>query len=70
MINYLILRKAQLKFYTYELLNTASTANVSQRMALGCVRCKTEEASGIASKRQLDCERWTDAFDNYTEDSI
>jgi len=34
----------------------------------GCVRCHTEEKSNIKSKRQLDYERWQDAFDKYTED--
>ena len=33
----------------------------------GCVRCKTEEENNIKSKRQLDYERYTDAFDNYDE---
>ena len=34
----------------------------------GCIRCKTEEESGIKSKRLLDYERWQEAYDNYTED--
>ena len=34
----------------------------------GCIRCKTEEKSGIKSKRLLDYERWQEAYDKYTED--
>ena len=68
MINYLILRKAQLAYTSSELLNTVKQQMLANEWPTGCVRCKTEEASGIASKRQLDYERWTDAFDNYTED--
>jgi len=34
----------------------------------GCIRCKKEEDSSIKSKRQLDYERWSTHFDNYTED--
>ncbi len=34
----------------------------------GCIRCYTEEQSNIKSKRQLDYERWQEAYDNYTED--
>lgn len=31
----------------------------------GCERCRVEEASGIPSKRQLDYQRWSEAYDNY-----
>jgi len=34
----------------------------------GCLICYIEEQSNIKSKRQLDYERWKEAFDNYTED--
>ncbi len=34
----------------------------------GCIRCKTEEDSGIKSKRELDYARWTKDWDQYTED--
>lgn len=56
------------QYTSSELLNTVKQQMLANEWPIGCVRCKTEEASGIASKRQLDYERWTDAFDNYTED--
>jgi len=34
----------------------------------GCLRCRAEEEHNIKSKRQLDYERWQEAFDKYTED--
>lgn len=35
----------------------------------GCVRCQVEEQNNIASKRQLDLERWQQHYDSYNLDS-
>ena len=51
-----------------ELLNNVKQQMLDNEWPEGCVRCKTEEASGIKSKRELDYERWQDAYESYTLD--
>lgn len=36
----------------------------------GCERCKIEEENGIASKRQLDKERWSSMYEENTDDTF
>jgi len=49
-------------------LKTIKQQMLANQWPAGCIRCKTEEASNIKSKRQLDYERWQEAYDSYTED--
>lgn len=38
------------------------------RWPRGCERCKIEEENGVASKRQLDHDRWRDHYEKYNKD--
>ena len=50
-----------------DLLTRVKKQMLDHEWPAGCIRCKTEEASNIKSKRQLDYERWQNEFDNYKE---
>ena len=50
-----------------EFLNGVKAELANDKWPAGCERCRVDEESGIASKRQLDYERWQEAYDNYQE---
>ena len=51
-----------------EFLKDVKETMLKNEWPIGCSRCKSEEENNIPSKRQLDYERWTQDWDNYTED--
>ena len=49
------------------LLNSVKEDFEAGRWPVGCDRCRIEEENGIASKRQLDYQRWQDHYDRYNK---
>lgn len=57
-----------------EYSNSAFLADIKQdfvqdKWPIGCERCRIEEQNNVASKRQLDLERWQQHYDSYSLDS-
>lgn len=47
------------------LLNSVKQDFEAGKWPVGCERCRIEEENGIASKRQLDYQRWKNHYDSY-----
>jgi molybdenum cofactor biosynthesis enzyme MoaA len=57
------------KYVNSNLLTTVKQDWIEGKWPAGCERCRIEETNGIASKRQLDYERWQSHYEHYNINS-